>query len=84
MGSVSHHGRVIGRGNLFLAGIKQNMSIETLGTALIVAGSVLCAVLGILIATGVIPLFYERTKKGSASQLRSGTPSRGADTRPGT
>ena len=58
--------------------------METLGTVLIVVGSTLGLVLGILIATGVIPLFYERRKKGSASQLRSGTASRGPDTQPRT
>jgi hypothetical protein len=56
--------------------------METFGTLLIVIGSALGIVLGILIATGVIPLFYERTKKGSASQLRRDTASRGSDTRP--
>lgn len=58
--------------------------METFWTMLIVVGIVVAIVVGILIATGVIPLFYERRKKGSASQLRKGTDSRGSDTRPRT
>ncbi len=38
------------------------MSIETFGTLLIVFGISLAIVLGILIATGVIPLFDDCTK----------------------
>lgn len=51
------------------------MSITTVGTLLILLGSILGLVLGFLIATGVIPLFDEGTQKRlNAGQARKAPP----------